>query len=356
MKLVGILRSRKFKVFITLTLILLFIYMILRFFFFDSDPVIPFIYSIIDSYLLLIEKFANLLLRWTGSPEVIQNHIIIRNGIQLTGFTTLVIYKKIVPFVLLLFWLTQTSIGRKIWFTILLVVVSFLFISIHNAVGAHFANSDTNSRLFLSILQSIGYLCINTILFKWVWDNKKSILISLSKLPINTKQLEKKIIEIIISIYIYIIIIQFSYNYFDFNLWIDFLFNSSQKILSLLGFEAVVEPSLLIGEYGSITMGKYCLGFQTMFLFAWIVFLTGNNNKIKWIYIFSGVILLNFVNIMRFVFLFIHIQKHGGYVLAMDLHDLLNYIIYFMVFVLWIIWFEKFADIRSFKKEQVVKQ
>jgi len=193
---------------------------------------------------------------------------------------------------------------------------------------------------------------MNTILFIWYLDNKKSILDSLSKLPINTKQLDKKIIEIIIIIYVYIIVIQFLYNYFDFNLWVDFLFKSAQKILSLLGYEAVVKPFLLIGGNGSIYMAKYCLGFRTMFLFAWIVYLTGNDNKIRWFYIISGLLFLNVVNIMRFVFLFIHIQKHGGYVLRVDLHDMYNYITYFIVFVLWIIWFEKFADIRSFKKRR----
>ncbi len=141
------------------------------------------------------------------------------------------------------------------------------------------------------------------------------------------------------------------YIYFDFNLWIDFLFKSSQKILALLGHDAVVEPSLLIGNNGSIYMTKGCLGFKTMFLFASIVYLTGNDNKRRWIYIISGLLFLNFVNIIRFVLLFIHIQKHGGYVLAMDLHDMYNYIIYFIVFVLWVIWFEKFSDIRSFKKK-----
>jgi exosortase/archaeosortase family protein len=193
---------------------------------------------------------------------------------------------------------------------------------------------------------------MSTILFIWYWNNKKSILSSLSNLPINTTQVEKKIIEIFVIIYIYVIVIEFSANYFDFNLLIDLIFKSSQKILSLLGYKAVVEPSLLIGENGSIFMAPACLGFRTMFLFASIVYLTGNDNKTRWIYIIFGLLFLFVANIMRFVFLFIHIQKHGDYVLAMNLHDMYNYITYLIVFVLWIIWFERFTDIRSFKKKQ----
>jgi hypothetical protein len=48
------------------------------------------------------------------------------------------------------------------------------------------------------------------------------------------------------------------------------------------------------------------------------------------------------------VLLFIHIQKNGNYELAMDVHDMYNYIIYIIVFGLWVIWFERFSDIKPF--------
>ncbi len=55
---------------------------------------------------------------------------------------------------------------------------------------------------------------------------------------------------------------------------------------------------------------------------------------------------------MRFVMIFIHIQKHGGYFLAIEIHDMYNYIIYSFVFVLWVIWFEKFGDFKKFVGNQ----
>jgi exosortase/archaeosortase family protein len=84
-----------------------------------------------------------------------------------------------------------------------------------------------------------------------------------------------------------------------------------------------------------------------MLLFAAIVFLTGSTTKtVRWSYILFGLLLINFANILRFVFLFIHLERHGSYMLAMDVHDMYNYIIYAIVFILWVIWFEKFADYR----------
>jgi exosortase/archaeosortase family protein len=352
MKLRDILLNRKAKFFVISILILLFTYIILRFIIFDSDFIIPFYYSVADSYLLLIEKFVDLLLLWAGSPVTIQNHIILLNGTQLSGFIPEIMYKKVVIIFLFLFWLTRTSTGIKICFTVLLLGISFLFVSIYNAVGAHLADNDSDYiSSVLLIPHSIGYLFMVTILFIWYYKNKESILNSLSKLDISTKILEKYILGIFIIIFIYIIVIQFLLFYFDFNLWIDFLFKSSQRILAFLGYDAVVEPSLLIGTNGSIYMAKYCLGFSTMYLFASIVYLTGNDNKRRWIYIISGIVFLNFVNIIRFVFLFIYIQKHGAYLLAMDVHDMYNYIIYIIVFILWVIWFEKFADIGAFRKK-----
>lgn len=354
MKLLDILLCRKTKVFTISVLILLFTYAILRFIIFDSDPVIPFLLSLLDSYLLFNEKFANLLLQWTGSAVTIQTHIILQDGNQLYGFIPEIMYKKVLIIFLLLIWLTQTRTPGKICYSVLLVIISFLFISIYNAIGAHLADHESDYvSSFLSIPHSVGYLSMFTILFTWYLYNKKSILRSLSKISANEKLLEKRLIDVITIIYIYIIILHFLWNYFEFSLWIDFLFKSSQRILAFFGHNAIVKPFLLIGSSGSIYMAKACLGFKTMFLFASIIYFTRNNNKRWWIFLISGLLFLNFVNILRFVLLFIHIQKHGGYVLAMDLHDMYNYITYIIVFILWLIWFEKFADIsQSFKKKQ----
>jgi len=345
MKLRDILFNRKAKVILISILILFFIYIVLRLFIFDSEFLLPILSHFSDSYLLLIEKFSNQLLQWTGSMVTIENHNVILNNILLVGFVPEIRFIKWMALFLILIWLTKTTIESRTIITIILIFDHFLVLSIYNAVGAHLTGLVNQNYFILPISVTLGLLSMITILFFWYRKYKWKLLIGLSKLKINTKLLENEI-HVFIVIYSFIILSYFLLDFFEYHLWIKFLFTSAQKILALFGYEAFVEPHSLIGANGSISMIKGCLGFQTMFLFATLVFLTGDKNRLRWIYITTGLLFLNFVNIMRFVFLFIHIQKHGDYTLAMDVHDMYNYITYSIVFIMWIIWFEKFSDIK----------
>jgi len=271
---------------------------------------------------------------------------VILNNVKLDGFIPEIRLIKWMALFLFLVFITKTSFSRRILFSFLLILVHCLIVSVYVAVGAYLSGFSDPIYSFLSIPITLGLLIMVTILFYWFKRHKEAILNSLSKLKINTKRFENGY-RVMIIIYIYIILSSFLFEFFEFRLWIDFLFISAQKILALMGYEAVVEPFYLIGANGSISMIKGCLGFQTMLLFAVMVFLTGIRNKYRWIYTLAGLVFLNVVNIFRFVFLFIHIQKHGDYILAMDIHDMYNYITYFIVFILWIIWFEKFAESTS---------
>ena len=337
-------RNKNITIFGISILAMVLAYILLRFFIFDLDPIIPFLIFINNSWLLLAEEFANLLLHWTGSPATIENHTIFINFTPIGEIVTVTILKKWAVLLLLIFWLTKTSLKRKILFTGFLVLVNFLLLSTEVALGTQIATFefDYEDYTFVAILRTIGVLSMTTILFAWYWKNKESILNSLSKLKISTDLLENRFPAIIALTWLYAIIGFFLLQYFDYHWWINFLFGLSQKVLSIMEYDAWVEPSLLIGSNGAIYMAKHCLGFKTMLVFASIVYLTGNDNISRWIYIALGLVFLNFVNIMRFVFLFIHIQKHGDYVLAMDLHNMYKYITYSIVFILWIIWIEKF--------------
>lgn len=202
------------------------------------------------------------------------------------------------------------------------------------------ATKDSSAYL---IARTPGILAMMTFLVYWLLRFKNEIFTTLNKLKIGTEGLAKKIPQIVIIIYIYGLLNNFILGWFDFIPWINFLFVSSQKILTILGYEAEVYVNYLIGEGGSIYMEKGCLGFGTMALFAAIVYLTSNRKRLVWIYMLAGLIFLNFVNILRFVFLFIHLQKNNGYTLAMEVHDMYNLILYSVVFILWVIWFEFFV-------------
>jgi exosortase/archaeosortase family protein len=189
----------------------------------------------------------------------------------------------------------------------------------------------------------------------WIWYNRKILMQSQLVKEFNLEFLEEKLPEIFIIMFLYSLFSNFLLGYFQYTAWINFVFNISAWILNYLNYTAWVESHMLIGENGSIYMAKGCLGFNTMLLYASIVYITGKHNIGRWLFIIGGLMLLNISNITRFVLLFIHIQNHGGYVLKMDIHDFYNYIIYAIVFLLWVIWFEKYSDLRN-QKIKVLKK
>jgi exosortase/archaeosortase family protein len=340
--------KRKINPFIFSFAILLTLYIVIRLLTFKSYPIFPVLSFLANSYLLFIESISNYVLHWAGSIVTIENHDVIVNNTLLDGFVPEIRFKKWMGLYLFLIWITNTSVRKRVNFSIFIILVHFLILAIYNAFGAHFLGLEKYDKAVLSIPVTISLLIMNTFLFFWYTRNKSAFLKSLSWLKINTKLLENNL-YVIIVIYVCIITFSFLIEYFDFVPWINFLFTSAQKILALFGYEASVEPNYLIGANGSISMAKECLGFQTMFLFAIIVFLTGDKNRYRWIYICSGLVFLNFVNIMRFVLLFIHLQNNEGYKLTMELHDMYNYVTYSVVFVLWVIWFEMFNSSKSKK-------
>jgi exosortase/archaeosortase family protein len=347
MKLLQSLFSPKYRIFTIFFLILFIGYLISHYFIFETDPVVTFLSSLGSSYLSLVEILANQFLHWIGSGVTIKNHLLIENDITLMGFTPQIRFKFFMALFLILVWITKTTPGRRILFTILLVVVHFLIGSIIVAAGAYLSGEENPNFNLLTIPVTLGLLILFNMLFIWYRKHKDMILNTLAKLKINTNRF-KNDFNIYSTAFIFILLYYFLFDIFEYKFWINILFTSSQKILELFGYNATVEPFYLIGEKGSIFMLKSCLGYQTMLLYASIVFLTGNTSRrIRWIYIISGLLIINFANIMRFVGLFIHIQKHGNYTLAMDVHDMFNYIIYAIVFVLWVIWFEKFADYKK---------
>jgi len=305
-----------------------------------------------DIYLLSVEKAANFLLHWGESAVTIRDHMVMLNDSPVRGFIPETLFKKWGIALMIIFWITKAPITRKLFFSFSLMIVSFILVTVYIATGSFLASRGIGIHSLRVIMLLLGILCMATILLIWYLKNKENILKSLAKRKVNTQWIEKKMPVIIITTYIYILLSVFILPYFKFQPWIKFIFISAQKILSLFGYEATVNGTYLIGYNGSIVMSKGCLGFRTMLVFASIVYVTGEDNKSRWIYIIAGLIFLNIVNIVRFVLLFIYIQKHGGYNLVMDLHDMYDYIIYIIVFILWVIWFEKFSDIRKLKKDQ----
>ena len=310
------------------------------------SSLIAFAWNLLDAYLTLVEHIADWLLQITGSEMSIVDHKVFIDG-EVVYQHEKIFYKKWALALLILFWITPTFIRRKLSFSGL----ALLSIFIGSVMGIWLSS-------LLLYVASDGYsaglmgwtphlLLILSLMTIWIWRERKILLHALARMKINLWFLEKKLPAIFAIIFLSALVGKFLLGCFQYTPWINFLFNSTAWILRLFDFPVNVESHFLDGESGSIYLGKPCLGLNTMILFAAIIFFTGKNNLSKWLYILFGVILLNIVNIVRFVLLFIHIQKHGGYALTMNLHDIYEYVIYGIVFILWIIWFEKYSDIRK---------
>ena len=316
------------------------------------SPIITFLWNLINEYLSLIERIADRLLQLLGSEASIQEHqVYVETGLTATidsGY----LLKKWTLFLLIVCWITPTKVIPKLVFTGLIILSNFIGSLSHISLSAHLMSLDIDTHS-TTLQGRTPYALLMLFLFiSWIWRNRKSIIHTRLVKKFNLEFLEEKLPEIFTIMFLFTLLSNFLLGFFQYSAWINLMFNISAWILNILNYPAWVESHLLIGENGSIYMAKGCLGFNTMLLFASIVYITGKHKRNKWLFILGGLILLNITNITRFVLLFIHIQNHGGYVLKMDVHAMFNYIIYGIVFILWIIWFEKFSDLMDQKKER----
>ncbi|MGC9344496.1 MAG: hypothetical protein ACP5E3_17455 [Bacteroidales bacterium] len=320
------------------------IYLLLNLVVFKDNELLIYINQLFYGWLAIYEDIASLLIQIFQVSFKIDNNSIIVDGEAVYTFDTIFLMKKLIFGLIAFVWIFPVKLSHKILGTLSLISLHVIFTSLDMVLMGSLipfkAAKDSSAYL---VARTPGVLVMMSFFIFWLLRYKDIIFNSLRKAGINTAGIERKLTPIIIIIYTYGILNNFILGWFEFIPWINFLFVSSQNILSLFGYEAEVYINYLLGENGSFYMEKGCLGFGTMALFAAIVYLTSNRRKLVWIYISAGLIFLNFVNILRLVFLFIHLQNNNGYALAMDVHDMYNLILYSVVFVLWVIWFELFV-------------
>lgn len=308
-------------------------------------------FSLIDEYLTFLGRIANLLLHLLNSKNSIAGHeVYYENEFATTLDNNYLLIKRTLV-LLAVCWITPTKTVSKLAFTGLIMLGNVLG-SLINIVLAvqfikHFADVDT--------IRYIGRLPFELLLLSllifWIWHYRQNLFKSRFAKKNRLDLLDNNLRKIIIAVAIYIVLSNILLGFFKYTIWINFLFSISAWILHLFHYPASVDSQLLVGEVYSIHMARGCLGFNTMMLFALLVYVTGKNSRTMWLFIFIGLIILNLANITRFVLLFIHLQNHGQYVLSIDIHDLYNYVVYGIVFLLWIIWFEKYSIINRAKKK-----
>lgn len=344
MNVTKIIQSKGFKTLSIIFLSLLAAYAVLRFFVFREEFILPLIHAFFSSWTVLAASLADHFLNLTGlTPDIVGQYVVLQ-GYNAKLIEDGVLLKKWLAILLAICWFTPIQVTRKILFTFVLLALHFIFVALDIAIFASLVQQGWDDHSLELLSKTPGVLLMASSLWFWLSRYREEFFSRIESWGINMDFFREKYPVLIRILFIYVILTSFILGYFAFIPWIVFLFSAAQKILSLLNVDAVVQSTLMIGENGSMFMAKGCLGFGTLFIFAAIVYLTGKDKKKTWFYIIGGLIFLNIVNIIRFVLLFIHIQKHGTYVLSIDLHDLYNYIIYGLVFLMWILWFEKFAD------------
>jgi exosortase/archaeosortase family protein len=144
--------------------------------------------------------------------------------------------------------------------------------------------------------------------------------------------------------------------YFDFDSWIKVIVIVANKILALFGYNSKMDSPFLRGKYGDIFVGETCLGLKIMFGFVVSIYFTGIKLFPKIRFIIIGLIIFNFLNILRIVLVFIHLQIYKNYQMAVDAHDFLKYPLHLVILILWIVWLNKYSDIWPYTKKREKSQ
>jgi len=337
-------RSKKNRILLFIAAVLI----LMVFIVFYKIPVLnTFVRNFIDSYLTLLEQIADKLLDLTGSEASIQEHQVLVGGEFVALLDDGYLLKKWTLVLFVLCWITPTKVIDKLTFTGITLLGNFAGSLVNIGLTAHLLSLVPLPHSIPYIGRTPYVLLMLSLLVTWIWRKRKEIINSAPVKKFNLTFLEERLTGIFIVIFMWALLGNLFLGLFKYTLWINFLFNIAAWILNIFNFSASVESQIfLVGEHGSIFMAKPCLGFNTMLLFAAVVYLTGKNSIQKWLFILGGLILINISNIVRFVLLFIHIQKHGGYVFEIDVHAIYNYVIYVIVFILWIIWFETYSYLK----------
>jgi exosortase/archaeosortase family protein len=252
-------------------------------------------------------------------------------------------------------WLVIVPVKRKVWFTVLFVLVHLLSVVtglyLMGVAGPKLVDEDTS--FFLSPTLA-GNLFLFVLLLNWVFFNKQEIRTTIQKTGIRVNMTNRRINEILISLFFLLLLRDYLIPFPEYKPYVRLILEITQWISSLFGFDGYIVGDQLIGSDGALALAKHCLGFMTMYVFASMVYLTrpGHMTATAWWVITGGTILIFISNIARLVLVFIVAQGENGYERASMHHEIYNVGIYIFIFMMWVAWFEL---LRRKKSETEIK-
>jgi len=320
----------------------------------SKNDVMQFLLVLIGPYLNLAELIANSIIKNIVAGVTIQDHSLVfssytayyfKNQDIIDNWQSYLLFLKWSVAILASIWIFNKNLSSKITYTVILAVIHFISVIsglvLIAGIGPRFIDPDSLVELRPHIIGSLlmfGYFVF------WLKRSRNDILRETEKLKIKIDVNSRKFNEFLGVFLIYMLLKSFFVPYFNYYFYIDFLLNMTQWVVGLFGYTSTISGPYLKGEFGTLYMAKWCLGFVTMLVFASMIFLTRTNNKTAWIYILSGVVFLHVINILRLSVLFIYVQHHSSTEMIMDHHDIYNIIVYIIIFLTWVLWFEKFVN------------
>lgn len=323
-------------------------------FFLASDPILTFL-NILHNYYLkfIISSGTEILKSFSFSIYTKELSIFLNNELLITAGHKFITFRWTILLIFIII-LTPVEFWRKIkWILLSLLVNPIVYIFKIVFWVVVFSNTQLDFLSAGKVAQILVHLGYFLFIILWINSNYKKFF---SQYNLSTQKLYKeKYATLILAFFLIILINDFFLAVFSFRPYVSFLFNSTAYLLNLFGYESYVDQNYLRGPGGYIHMAKFCMGLNTMSVFTVFIFLTGKNYKKIISFTLIGLLLINLVNILRFFFIFIHIQNNEGYKLTIEVHDLLDLIIYSFIFVLWILWLEKYTDIWTFFKKKAAE-
>ena len=170
-------------------------------------------------------------------------------------------------------------------------------------------------------------------------------------LPMNFVFYKNPVIRFLINVFVLYIVWYCIYNLWlhpqqTIDLWvIDFTIHISKWILESLGYIIFTGADRLIGidGTGGLWIGDNCNGIALFALFAGFIIAYRGKIAHKIIYIFLGIVGIEFLNILRVVALAI-LDTYSRTWTEFNHTYTFTFFIYAFIFMLWMLWVNKFSN------------
>ncbi|MCC8425745.1 exosortase Y [Mucilaginibacter sp. UR6-11] len=125
-----------------------------------------------------------------------------------------------------------------------------------------------------------------------------------------------------------------------------FLLDSSAFILRRLGYITITNNhQLLVAGHGVIVLVYTCLGLGVLSFFAAFVLAFPKPLKAKIIFLLTGIVAIEFLNVIRFVLLALFWNKNANR--EIDHHTIFNISIYFIISISLYFWVKNDASVKN---------